>query len=175
MGGLAWLAALPVASVAWPAMPWGWGVLAVVGGVVLAMPWPWLVRLAGAWCLLPGLLWTPMRPPVGEFEVLAADVGQGSGVLIRTATGSVLYDAGPQWGLQSDAGQRVLRPLLQALGEQPSHVVLSHRDGDHVGGALAVLRGLPVAQVWASLPPAQLVSGLSDPGLVADVMGVPTS
>jgi competence protein ComEC len=173
MGGLAWLAALPVASVAWPAMPWGWGVLAVVGGVVLAMPWPWLVRLAGAWCLLPGLLWTPMRPPVGEFEVLAADVGQGSGVLIRTATGSVLYDAGPQWGLQSDAGQRVLRPLLQALGEQPSHVVLSHRDGDHVGGALAVLRGLPVAQVWASLPPAQLVSGLSDPGLVPDVMGVP--
>lgn len=173
MGGLAWLAALPVASVAWPALPWGWGVLAVVGGVVLAMPWPWLVRLAGAWCLLPGLLWSPVRPPVGEFEVLAADVGQGSGVLIRTATGSVLYDAGPQWGLQSDAGQRVLRPLLQALGEQPSHVVLSHRDGDHVGGALAVLRGLPVARVWASLPPAQLVSGLSDAALVADVMGNP--
>jgi competence protein ComEC len=124
-------------------------------------------------CVLPGLLWSPARPVPGEFSVLAADVGQGSGVLIRTASGSVLYDAGPQWGLRADAGQRVLRPLLQALGEQPAHVVLSHRDGDHVGGALGVLQGLPDAQVWASLPPAQLVSGLSDPALVADVMGAP--
>ncbi|MBY0465813.1 MAG: DNA internalization-related competence protein ComEC/Rec2, partial [Burkholderiales bacterium] len=175
MGVLAWLAALPLASLTWPAMPWGWGMLAVVGGVVLAQPWPWRVRLTGLVCLLPGLLWTPLRPPVGEFDVLAADVGQGSGVLIRTASSSVLYDAGPQWGLHADAGQRVLRPLLQALGESPSHVVLSHRDGDHVGGALGVLQGLPDAQVWASLPPAQLVSGLTDPALVADVMGVPTA
>ncbi len=173
MGGLAWLSALPLASVAWPAVPWGWGVLMVLGGLVLTMPWPWRVRLTGLVCLLPGLMWMPVRPPAGEFDVLAADVGQGSGVLIRTAHGSVLYDAGPQWGLHADAGQRVLRPLLQALGERPVHVVLSHRDGDHVGGALGVLRGLPDARVWASLPPGQLVSGLSDPALVADVMGVP--
>lgn len=173
MGGLAWLSALPMASLAWPAMPWGWGALAVAGGVVLAMPWPGIVRLVGLACLLPALMWVPERPPQGEFEVLAADVGQGSGVLIRTAQGSVLYDAGPQWGLHADAGQRVLRPLLQALGEQPAHVVLSHRDGDHVGGALGVLRGLPESRVWASLPPGQLVSGLSDPVLVADVMGLP--
>lgn len=171
MDGLAAVAAWPLASLAWPAMPWGLGVLAVVGGVVLAMPWPGWVRLVGVVCIVPGLLFTPARPAVGEFEVLAADVGQGSAVLIRTAVGSVLYDAGPQWGLHADAGQRVLRPLLQALGEQPNRVVLSHRDGDHVGGALGVLQGLPDAQVWASLPPSQLVSGLSDPGLVADVMG----
>ncbi|HRK40409.1 MAG TPA: ComEC/Rec2 family competence protein, partial [Burkholderiaceae bacterium] len=117
------------------------------------------------------LLWVPARPVAGEFEVLAADVGQGSAVLIRTASGSVLYDAGPQWSLHADAGQRVLRPLLQALGERPSHVVLSHRDADHVGGALGVLQGLPQAQVWASLPPSQLVSRLSAPELVAEVMG----
>lgn len=173
MRGLVWLAEWPWASLAWPAVPWGWGVLAVCGGVVLAMPWPVRVRLAGAACLLPALLWTPPRPLAGEFELLAADVGQGSAVLIRTASGSVLYDAGPQWSLHADAGQRVLRPLLQALGERPSHVVLSHRDGDHVGGALGVLQGLPQAQVWASLPPSQLVSRLSAPDLVAEVMGDP--
>ncbi|HRK37964.1 MAG TPA: ComEC/Rec2 family competence protein, partial [Burkholderiaceae bacterium] len=47
MRGLVWLAEWPWASLAWPAVPWGWGVLAVCGGVVLAMPWPVRVRAAG--------------------------------------------------------------------------------------------------------------------------------
>jgi ribonuclease BN (tRNA processing enzyme) len=40
---------------------------------------------------------------------------------------------------ETDAGQRVLVPLLRALGEQLDRVIISHQDSDHSGGAPAVL------------------------------------
>lgn len=177
------LAEWPGATLTMAAWP-GWlPVAAVAGGLALVWRWPPPWRLLGLALWLPVLLWQAPRPSTGEFEVLAADVGQGSAVVIRTAHGSVLYDAGPQWGPGSDAGQRVLLPLLNALGERPATVVLSHRDGDHVGGALAVLDALvqsspgwaderPLA-VWASFEPTALVSALSDRALAHRVLGHP--
>lgn len=168
LAGLQALAHWPWASLSWPAAPWPLAVLAVVGAGLAVLRWPAPLRVLGLMVVLPVLVWRPERPPMGEFEVVAVDVGQGAAVLIRTATASVLYDAGPQWGPDTDAGQRVVLPLLQALGERPQRVVLSHRDGDHVGGALAVLNhlaGQVAVQVWASFDPADVVSGLSDPVL----------
>jgi competence protein ComEC len=161
MAGLAWLSTWPGASVQAAVPPLGWGVLAVLGAWVAILPWPPGVRVLGLLALLPALLWQAPRPAWGQFELLAADVGQGSAVLIRTAHASVLYDAGPRWGPGSDAGQRVLLPLLAALGEQPRHLVLSHRDADHVGGAPALLRTWPQLQVWASFAP-QALAGVAD-------------
>ena len=66
--------------------------------------------------LWPALTYQPPRPTQGQFELLAADVGQGSAVVVRTARHSLLYDAGPRYSLDSDAGERVLVPLLRALG-----------------------------------------------------------
>jgi competence protein ComEC len=175
------LGAWPWARLTWPALTGGLAMAAVLGGLALVWRWPWSLRAMGLAVLLPVLLWRPERPAVGEFEVLAADVGQGSGVLIRTASTSLMYDSGPQWGPQSDAGQRVLLPLWQALGETPSQVVLSHRDGDHVGGALAVLQALAGAKandtsavsVWASFAPRDMVSALSDPALARQLLAQP--
>ena len=161
MSGLAWLATWPGASVQAAVPPLGWGVVAVLGAWVTILPWPPGVRLLGLLALLPAVLWQVPRPAWGQFELVAADVGQGSAVLIRTAHGSVLYDAGPRWGPGSDAGQRVLLPWLTAQGEQPSHLVLSHRDADHVGGAPALLRALPHVRVWASFEP-QALAGVVD-------------
>ena len=53
--------------------------------------------------------------------VLAADIGQGNAVLVRTASHALLYDAGPRFSRESDAGHRVLVPLLRAL-ERSSRV-----------------------------------------------------
>jgi competence protein ComEC len=96
------------------------------------------------------LLWQPPRAPPGEFTVLAADIGQGNAVLVQTAHHALLYDSGPRYGLDSDAGNRVLVPLLQAQGVRLDRLVLSHRDSDHTGGAAAVLRVLRPAQVLTS-------------------------
>jgi competence protein ComEC len=125
-------------------------VAGVLGALVLVVRWPWYARLLGLPLILPVLLWSPDRPAHGQVEVLALDVGQGSAVLVRTAHHSLLYDAGPRYSRESDAGHRVLVPTLAALGERLDMLVLSHEDSDHVGGAQAVRDSQPQAQVRAS-------------------------
>ena len=148
---LQWLSAWPGASVAVAQAPLILGAAAVAGGLLLALPWPWQLRVVGLPLLAPLLLWQPARPAPGQFELLAADVGQGNAVLLRTATHSLVYDAGPRYSLDSDAGDRVLVPLLRAMGERVDTLVLSHRDADHTGGAAALLASQPQAAVLSSL------------------------
>jgi len=150
---LEWLASLPLATIAMPAAPLWAGVTGVIGGLLLAMRLPWHMRLLGVPLLLPVLMWQAPRPPAGEFELLAADVGQGNAVIVRTAGHTLVYDAGPRYGPESDAGHRVLVPLLRAFDERVDMLMLSHRDTDHTGGAAALL---------AMQPQATLVSSLSD-------------
>ena len=114
-------------------------------------PLPPALRVLGLPLLLPVLLWQSPRPIDGEFEMLAADIGQGNAVLVRTAHHALLFDAGPRFSLESDAGHRVLVPLLQSLQERLDLVVLSHRDIDHVGGAPAVLTMQPQAELLSSI------------------------
>jgi len=149
---LAWLGAIPGAVWGVPAAP-AWAQLgALLGAVLLVMPLPWRARLLSVPLALPLLLAVPQVPAPGRFELLALDVGQGTAVLVRTREHLLLYDAGPQYSRDSDAGQRVLLPLLRGRGEQRiDRLVLSHRDTDHVGGARALLAALPVNDVLSSL------------------------
>jgi competence protein ComEC len=74
-------------------------------------------------------------------------------VLVRTRNHALVYDAGPRFSSESDAGHRVLVPLLRALGTKVDTLVLSHRDSDHVGGAAAVLAMQVQAGLLSSLEP----------------------
>ena len=135
------------------AAPWWCAAAGLLGGLLLVMRWPLALRSLGLPLMLPVLLWQPARPPPGAFEVLAFDVGQGSAVLVRTARYSLLYDAGPRYSRESDAGHRVLVPALRAMGERPDILVLSHSDSDHIGGARALLAAQPQMRLLSSLAP----------------------
>lgn len=148
---LQWLAAFPFATVAVPAAPLWAGALGVAGGLLLVLRLPWQVRLLALPMLLPVLLWQAARPAPGQFELLAADIGQGNAVIVRTARHTLVYDSGPRYSAESDAGHRVLVPLLRAFGERVQLLVLSHRDSDHTGGAAAVLAQQAGAAVLSSL------------------------
>lgn len=150
---LLWLASWPFAQLTLAQAPLWAGVAAVVGGIVLVLRLPWQVRALALTLVLPALWWQPPRPAPGQFDLLAVDVGQGQAVLVRTATHSLLYDAGPRYGETSDAGQQVLVPLLQSLGERLDTLVLSHGDSDHIGGAAAIIEQQPQADVLGSIPP----------------------
>jgi competence protein ComEC len=150
---LAWLARWPLASVHVATAP-GWALAAgLVGGALLMLPLPWRARLLGLPMLLP-LLWPFVeRPAVGRFELVAADVGQGTAVLVRTHAHLLLFDTGPRFGDDNDAGRRMLLPLMQARGETRVNILLlSHADADHVGGAQSIIDRMPVVALRSSLP-----------------------
>ena len=148
---LQWLARWPLASISVAAAPLWCAVAGVAGGLLLAMRLPWHWRALGLPLLLPVLLWQPLRPQAGEFELIAADVGQGNALVVRTAGHTLVYDSGPRFSRESDAGHRVLVPLLRALGERVDTLMLSHRDSDHIGGAPAVLAMQPQAALLSSI------------------------
>ena len=148
---LGWLAALPFATLSTPAPPVWAGAAGVLGGLLIAMRLPWHVRALGLPLILPVLFWQAARPAAGEFELLAPDIGQGNAVLVRTAAHTLVYDSGPRYSPESDAGHRVLVPLLRAMDEKVDTLVLSHSDSDHTGGAVAVLRMQPRAELLSSI------------------------
>ena len=148
---LEWLARWPWATLSTAAPPLLAAAAGLLGGVLLVLRLPLPIRALGLPLLLPVLLWQPQRPPAGEFELLAADIGQGNAVIVRTAAQTLVYDSGPRYSRESDAGHRVLVPLLRALGERVDMLVLSHRDLDHTGGAAAVLAMQPQAALVSSI------------------------
>ncbi|HMN76410.1 MAG TPA: DNA internalization-related competence protein ComEC/Rec2 [Burkholderiaceae bacterium] len=149
---LSWLAGLPLAVWSVAAAP-AWAQLAaLLGALLVVLPLPWRLRLLALPLVVPLLLPPRMLPPHGQFALTVVDVGQGTAVLLRTASHLLVYDAGPQYSPDADAGERVLLPLLRSMGESRIDLLmLSHRDNDHVGGAAALLAALPVAAVSSSL------------------------
>ena len=152
---LAWylqfLVQLPFATVSVAKSPLWAGTLGLIGASIVVCRLPWSARLLGVPLMLPVLLWQAPRPAMGQFELLVADIGQGNAVLVRTAGHALVFDAGPRFSRESDAGHRVVVPLLKALDVQVTTVMLSHRDIDHTGGALAVLAQQPQAALISSI------------------------
>ena len=146
------LAGLPLAQWSAAAAP-PWAVACgLLAGALAVLPLPWRLRALALPLALPLLAPALARPPAGQFELLAADIGQGTAVLLRTREHLLVYDTGPQYSETSDAGSRVLLPLLRARGEtRIDLLMLSHRDSDHVGGAAALLAGVPVGLLSSSL------------------------
>ncbi len=147
---LEWLALWPVWQQAAP--PWWASLLALPGVVWLLLPRGFPARWLGAILLLPALFWPAPRPPSGEAWVDVLDVGQGLAVLVQTAGHALLYDTGPQFSAEADAGQRIVLPYLRAAGiERLDALVVTHRDSDHSGGALSVRDALPVSRTLTSM------------------------
>ena len=156
------LTAVPGAVWTLPVAPI-WAQLAgLLAAALVVLPLPWRAKVFAVPLAL-ALLVPPGDPPAfGTFDLVAADVGQGTAVIVRTREHVLLFDSGPQYSRESDAGQRVLVPLLRARGDQ--HVdlmMLSHRDSDHVGGARSVLGALRVDGMWSSLEDGHPLLGIA--------------
>lgn len=151
MQGLIWFAEFPVYTQPVPPL---WSVaLALIGIGWLLLPRGIPARWLGLVMLCPALLLQPSQPSLGQARVTVLDVGQGLAVLVQTATKTLLYDTGPLYSAESDAGQRVVLPYLRALGiNQLDTLVVTHRDTDHSGGAASILSAMPVRRVLSSMP-----------------------
>lgn len=147
---LQWLTSWPAAVWSVPAAP-AWAMAAGLAAALLGLlPLPWRLRVLALPLALP-LLWPAVaRPLPGRFELVVLDVGQGTAVLLRTQSKLLVYDAGPAYARDADAGQRIIAPVLRARGEhRVDLLMLSHRDSDHVGGAASLHSALPIER-WSS-------------------------
>ncbi|MGL4767729.1 MAG: DNA internalization-related competence protein ComEC/Rec2 [Formosimonas sp.] len=162
-------------------MPWTAALCMTL--IALWLVWQWQGRrwwrVAGLAALWLGMAAWPSAQPVierGQVRVHVLDVGQGTAVLLQTATHNWLYDAGPRYGADADAGQRVLVPYLRAHGvTRIDTLILSHNDADHTGGAASLAQAVPVAQLLTSIatPPIRVAqTTLCEAGQKFDLDGV---
>lgn len=149
MGFLFWCAAWPVWQA--PVAPL-WALLAAGLGVAVCLlprgvPGRWL----GICLVAPAVFWPAGTIQPGEARIDVLDVGQGQAVVVRTAQHLLLYDPGPRYGPDSDAGQRVVVPYLRWLGaRRVDRLVVTHGDSDHAGGQASVQAALPVGGILSS-------------------------
>jgi competence protein ComEC len=131
-----------------------WTIVAALAGVgCLAAPRGVPAKSLGALWLAPLALVRPQPPPDGAFDLSVLDVGQGLAVVVATHAHALLYDAGPRYNDDADAGGRVIAPYLRAAGvARLDAIVISHQDSDHSGGARTLLQTVPVDWVASSLP-----------------------
>jgi competence protein ComEC len=154
----AWIAAVaaigsdvPLGQIPWPSGWFGVGLLALLAGVawILRRPLRLWIRhpvVIGAAVVVVALLLTGGRrgwPPPG-WSMIACDVGQGDGSLVRVDVDSaVLIDVGPDEQAISDC-------LHDAGISTIPAVVITHFHADHVVGLGAVLDRFAVGQVFVT-------------------------
>jgi competence protein ComEC len=163
LGCAHWLVELLAACLQWfsgmrhavwsaPVPPFWLFCWAMLGTVWVLAPRGWPVRWLGLATWIPLLAAQPAHPAPGRMTVTAFDVGQGMALLIETSGHRLLYDAGPAYGADTNAGNRVIVPYLRGRGIATlDGMIISHSDADHAGGALAVLAGASVGWVMSSL------------------------
>ncbi|HXX83775.1 MAG TPA: DNA internalization-related competence protein ComEC/Rec2 [Casimicrobiaceae bacterium] len=156
----AWLALLLDALAGLPAAVWQqhapplWAaLLGCFGALWMLAPRGVPGRMLGLVWLAPLFIVAPLLPPPGAFRVVVLDVGQGLAVLVQTHAHALLYDTGPRFNDVADAGNRIIAPMLRAIGvSRLDAMIVSHQDNDHSGGALSLMQTIPVGWVASSLP-----------------------
>jgi competence protein ComEC len=159
MPALEWLGALPGA--AWQQhAPASWAAgLAIAGIAWMLAPRGIPARYAAPLLLAPMFAVRPAPPELGTAQITFLDVGQGLAAFVRTRNHALLYDAGPAYTTDADAGSRVVVPFLRGEGlARLDALVITHNDADHSGGAASVMRAVPTGILWSSLEPSHPAS-----------------
>jgi competence protein ComEC len=147
---LEWCALFPVWQT--PSPPLWSALLAALGVAMLLLPRGMVGKGLGLVMLLPIVFWPAERPADGTAQITVLDVGQGLAAVIQTRTHTLVYDPGPLYSAESDAGQRVVVPYLRALGvNRVDMLMVTHRDSDHAGGLASVQAAIAVDEVRSSL------------------------
>jgi competence protein ComEC len=156
---LQWFSTMRYAVWSAPVPPFWLFCWAMSGTIWLLAPRGWPVRWLGLATWIPLLFAEPAHPAPGRMTVTAFDAGQGMALLIETSGHRLLYDTGPAYTPETNAGNRILLPYLRARGINAlDGMVISHSDADHSGGALSLLEGVSIGWVLSSLPPQHAIA-----------------
>jgi competence protein ComEC len=127
--------------------------VSVIAVLLLLLPAGLPGRWLGIVWILPLLFFRFDKPKQGDVWLSLLDVGQGLAVVVQTKTHLLVYDAGPKFNENFDMGESVVLPYLHTQGiKKIDMLVVSHGDNDHIGGAAALQRALPIAALRTSVP-----------------------
>jgi len=101
-------------------------------------------------CLFFVPLWLPGKAVFadGDFQLTMLDVGQGSAAVIQTRNHVMVFDSGAKFSDRLNAGSGVVIPYLRSQGiSNLHHLIVSHGDADHIGGAQAIIDEYPEVSV----------------------------
>lgn len=100
---------------------------------------------------VPGGNHTFARDLPGETFLVVYDPGYGNGAaLLHDGGSTVLFDTCSASGFEN-----MLMPSLRHFSLKPQHLVLSHPDGGHIGGASGAIEAFPVRQILAPVTKAR--------------------
>ncbi len=152
-GGLVVIAHVP-GAVYWHSVPLlGLCVIAVFALVTILTCRYFTWQIIAVFCYGTLLLYQLPSVALNHVRLTVLEVGQGLSVVVQTKHHVLVYDTGPKFSEDFDAGSAVLLPFLRFEGiARVNTLVVSHRDNDHIGGANALLRGVPVDRVLTSVP-----------------------
>jgi len=103
--------------------------------------------------LVPLLGWRPPQPAAGSAWLTLLDVGQGLAAVVRTRHHVLVYDTGPWFSPDFDAGHAVIAPFLEAQGlRHVDMLIVSHGDLDHRGGARSLETRILAYSLLTSVP-----------------------
>ena len=158
---LSWLAGLSFASGATASPSFAAFVLSIAGMFWLLAPKGIPARWLGGVMLLPLLLTRLAVPAPGELRFTLLDVGQGLAAVLQTQRHVLVFDTGARFGANFNIGEAVLIPFLRNQGiDTIDHLILSHADNDHMGGAKALLAAIPARQISGSDLPRMKKKGI---------------
>lgn len=132
--------------------------LAILIGIsclILLLPKGLFPRALG-WCgILLGLGLGFVVDPLGQpdLKLTVLDVGQGTAVVVKVGSNTLVYDTGPKYTDNFDAGSGIVVPYLHSQGiVHIDRLVVSHGDMDHAGGMKGLLEKIPATQLLAGQP-----------------------
>ena len=125
----------------------------IMVAIALLLPLPKSYKMA---CFLPLTLTLLFAKQDENLRLTALDVGQGLSVVVEKGARVLIYDVGPRYSEQFDAGSGILTPYIRSRGHLViDEVVVSHEDNDHSGGLLPLIAEIPAKKII-------LGSGLQD-------------
>ena len=162
-----WLSALSLGAL-WPVLdslsqfndllwispqPPVWALLpALIGLAWILAPRGLPARWVGLFWMLPLVFFPKPELEHGMARITMLDVGHGLAVVVRTANHVLLYDTGPRYSRQFDAGSAVVVPYLRSQGiDSIDRAILSHDDIDHTGGYESIKERINVVNVMQSV------------------------
>ena len=133
-----WQHAIPT----WAIVPAGFGVL------LLLAPKGWPGKALSIALLSPLLLAKSVQIPEKDLSVFVLDVGQGTAVVLQSGPKVLVYDTGPKFSSDFNAGEAVVATFLRERGiKEIDTLVISHGDKDHAGGLEGLLNHFHAKQM----------------------------